>query len=644
MAKLLWKGELTLHRDGYGFVVPENSADPDVFVPARYLGGAWHRDTVVVQVEAPDSRGRREGKVVEVVSHGLTQLVGHVTREDKKWWLVPNDDRIRVRVRISNDPIRKLQENDVVVLRLDSYADKDQEPTGTVIQHLDERGSLATESAIVIAEHQLPQEFAPATVEEAEKLARQSIRVEDGRRDLSAIPLVTIDGETAKDFDDAVAAQIEGNGIRLWIAIADVSHYVRTGSIIDEEAFIRGTSVYFPGFCIPMLPPALSEDVCSLRPNVDRYAMVCEVVLMPNGELKDPQFYRAMIRSHARLTYTQVQEYFDGSSKHLPELPPEVFTSLDLLQKAAKQLRAMRKERGSVDFDLPEPAIELDISTGDVEQIARASRVFAHFLIEELMIMANETVATFLRRSKSACVYRIHDKPNDERVDMILDLLKHLGYNIKIPRPIKPASIGSITRAVHDKPEERFVNHMLLRAMSQAVYDMTNIGHFGLASKSYCHFTSPIRRYPDLMIHRLLGNVIDQQTNKPGKRQKVVTEADSLEGAAQHCSRRERVAMTAEREMVSLYIASFMQQHVGEEFDGIVSHCTKFGFFVELQEYFVEGVVSLEQLTDDRYTFDVNHHMIKGKRSGKTYQIGDKVKVRVKEVDMLKRQTRFELV
>lgn len=638
----LWTGEITLHRDGYGFLVPDDSKLPDVFVPERFLNGAWHRDRVTVKVAPADAKGRREGKVVQILGHGLTQVVGHVEREAKHWVLVPNDDRIRLNIAITSDAAGKLHQGDVVVLKLEQYANERGGPAGVVTQHLDARGSLATESAIVIAEHQLSDEFPEVVVTEAEKRAREEIHGGKGRKDLRNVPLVTIDGETAKDFDDAVAAQKENDGYRIWIAIADVSHYVSPGTKLDDEAYARGTSVYFPGFCLPMLPQALSEDVCSLRPNVDRYCMVCELVLTPNGDIKDPQFYRAVMRSHARLTYNQVQEYFDGSSRHLPELPPEVFASLDMLEEAAHLLRKLRRERGSVDFDLPEPAIELDIATGDVEQIIRANRFFAHFLIEELMIMANEAVARFLTNSKSGCVYRVHDRPSEERLEMLIDLMKHLGYPAKLPRPPKPKDVSALTKLVHGKPEERFVNHMLLRAMAKAVYDTGNIGHFGLASKSYCHFTSPIRRYPDLLIHRLLGNIIDRGTGKPAE--PVLPKGRVLPAAAMHCSRRERVAMEAEREMVKLYIASFMQQHVGEEFDGIVSHCSKYGFYVELKDLFVEGIVPLQKMQGDKFTFDMNRHAIVGARTKTKYEIGDPLRVRVAAVDMVKRETQFELV
>lgn len=637
-----WTGEITLHRDGYGFLIPEDSSLPDVFIPERFLNGAWHRDRVIVKVAPADSKGRREGKVVQVLGHGLTQVVGHVEREAKHWVLVPNDDRIRLNIGITGDAAGKLHQGDVVVLKLEHYANERGGPSGVVTQHLDARGSLATESAIVIAEHQLSDEFPEVVVTEAEKRAREEIHGGKGRKDLRKIPLVTIDGETAKDFDDAVAAKKEDDGYRIWIAIADVSHYVVPGTKLDDEAYARGTSVYFPGFCLPMLPQALSEDVCSLRPNVDRYCMVCELVLTPNGDIKDPQFYRAVMRSHARLTYTQVQEYLDGSSAHLPELPAEVFASLDMLEESAQLLRKLRRERGSVDFDLPEPAIELDIATGDVEQIIRANRFFAHFLIEELMIMANEAVARFLTNSKSGCVYRIHDRPSEERLEMLIDLMKHLGYPAKLPRPPKPKDVSALTKLVHGKPEERFVNHMLLRAMAKAVYDTGNIGHFGLASKNYCHFTSPIRRYPDLLIHRLLGNIIDRGTGKAAE--PVLPKGRVLSAAAMHCSRRERVAMEAEREMVKLYVASFMQQHVGDEYDGIISHCSKYGFYVELKDIFVEGIVPLASMKGDKFTFDMNRHAIIGARTKTKYEIGDPLRVRVASVDMVKRETQFEVV
>lgn len=626
-------GELSLHYEGYGFVVPKEPGHPDVFIPARLVGDAMHGDIVEVSVRQSD-KGLFEGAVEKILERRLKQLVGRLEMEGKYWSLITEDQRVHHRMRLKNVD-RSLHRGDYVVAKILKYPEGKNGLEGEVIERLPQRGSLPAEIEYVIAKHQWPKTFPDAVLEEAGSFENAVVET-DGRRDLRSLGFVTIDGDDAKDFDDAVYAEsLSGGDIKLWVAIADVSHYIKPNQPLDREAYDRGTSVYFPGRVLPMLPEVLSNDLCSLRPHEDRLAMVAEMVIDKNGDVHSEHFYSAIFQSKARLTYTLVRRLLVDREEKLREEMDSLLSMLETLSEVASHLKANRTKRGTIDFDLPEPDIVLDL-TGGIENIERAERNWSHQIIEELMIAANEAVARFLTNKKVGCVYRVHDSPPPDKLRRFYQLVNRLGYKGKMKIPSSSKILGEVANFFKGHPEVRLVNTMLLRSMAQAVYSPENVGHFGLASDCYCHFTSPIRRYPDLIIHRLLKQALRPDTKK--------IKTGVLAEMAEHCSIQERRAMDAERETLALHNTIFMQSKLGEEFDGIISHVTKFGFFVELLDYFVEGLVPLQNLAGDFYVYDQDHLCLRGKKRKKIFKIGDRVRIKVEEVKLLERRTYLNLL
>ncbi|MBI4236822.1 MAG: ribonuclease R [Deltaproteobacteria bacterium] len=707
-------GEIQLHPDGYGFVVVEGAAQPDIFVPARAIGGAMHRDRVEVEIRAASERegrrgraqrghsqphsgaeggtrgalpiggatrapvtphrdrveveiratgegegrrgrsrsqrggpdtARREGRITQIFSRHVRRCVGHFEQHGRVTAVIPDDPRIGARVNIPADGTGGARHGQTVAVQLLTYPEDPLGLTGKVIQILGTRGLLMTEIAAVIHHHHLDTEFPSAVEAAAQALCahQPADAATTHRKDCRALPFVTIDGESAKDFDDAITVRMNADDTaRVWVAIADVSHFVPEGSVLDQEALARGTSVYFPDRALPMLPYALSDDRCSLRPQEDRLVLVAEFTVDADGDVRHPAIYRGVIRSHARLTYTEVQQMLDGPASADPIA--QMITSAAVV---CRRLRARRLHRGSIDFDLPEPEIVLDLQ-GDPEAILRAPRHFSHQMIEELMLAANEVVARFLTDHGLPCVYRIHEPPAPEKMQELSLLVARLGIAPRISTPPRPQELARIVQAAREQPYERLVNHTLLRSMQQARYDTRNRGHFGLASKCYCHFTSPIRRYPDLLVHRLLVRVIDG-AGKKGQgsrgRQAVQRPATiSLQAMAEHCSRRERVAMEAEREMIKVYTGAFLQERIGEQFDGIIAHVTPRGCFVELLHFFVEGMIPLEGLGSEKFRFEQEGLCLVGLRNRVTYRIGDRVRIAIAEVNLSARLIRFALV
>lgn len=639
-AKETLVGELRLHRDGYGFVIAGRVGEPDVFVPAPYIGEALHTDVVEVRV-LPGRRGKLEGRITKVVERRVQSLMGRLERTPAGYQVVADDRRVRHRIVVAQDKLGGAKHGDNVVVRLVRYPQGDQPMQGEVILVLGARGDEATEKAAVIARHQLEREFPPQVMREADACFRQvSEDVFRSRRDLRELPFVTIDGETAKDFDDAVCVErLDGDLIRLWVAIADVSFFVKPGTALDRAAYERATSVYFPGDCLPMLPEQISNNLCSLRPNEDRLTMTAEMDIDREGRIVRSEFYRSVIQSRERMTYTSVKRILVERASQARDRYRKLLPAFELMQELHLRLRRARSRRGSIDFDLPEPEIQIDMQ-GEVSDIVRADRHVGHMMIEDFMIAANEAVAEFLTSRRTGCVYRIHEPPPPDKLREFALLLHNLGHRFQVKGKVDPGALAKVVESVRGRPEERLVNHMLLRSMSQAVYSPENLGHFGLASPCYCHFTSPIRRYPDLIVHRLLTNAF--AAGAPGRRGDGKMQRP-LQEMAVHCSRRERIAMEAEREMAKLYAAFFMQGHVGEKFEGIISHVTKFGFFVELIDFFVEGQIRMDSLDGDHFRFEEEGRVIKGRKKGRTYRIGDKVRIEVDEVDIPNREIVFLL-
>jgi len=633
------RGELRLTREGYGFVVPAEGED--VFIPARYVGDALHTDTVEARVTG--GRGaKQEGRISKILERRMESLMGRLECHKNIYQVVADDRRVRHRMIIPSDALGGADAGDNVVARILKYPRGDRPMRGEILAVLGKRGEEETEREAVIVRHQLRREFPRRAVEESESVrALMEEGLADGRKDLRDVHFVTIDGVNAEDFDDAVAAKrLEGGRIRLWVSIADVSFFVRPQGALDSEAYERGTSVYFPGFCIPMLPETISNDLCSLRPREDRLTFTAEMDVDAEGKVIRSRFYRSMIHSRARLTYAQVRDVLVDRDEAMRGELAEHVGELELMEECFRSLRQRRLARGSIDFDLPEPEILIDMQ-GEIEDIVRAERHTGHMMIEEFMIAANEAVAEFLTERGPGCIYRVHEPPPEDKLKEFAELIHNLGYGARLSHGASPGKLARVVKWAHGQPFERLVNHSLLRSMSQAVYSANNKGHFGLASSCYCHFTSPIRRYPDLMVHRLLGQALSREGGVGYGRGETKR---MLQEIAEKNSRCERSAMDAEREMAKLYAALFMQRHIGDEFDGVISHVAKFGIFVELCDFFVEGLIHVGALDDDRYIYDEEGMRFVGKRGGRAFRVGDEVRVEVFDVDVPGREIVFELV
>ena len=629
-------GRVKCHPDGYGFVIPEREGEQDIFVSPRNLKEAMHGDRVVARVESIRKKGR-EGTVIRILERGLRKVVGRFMRGKNYSYVIPEDERITQEVFISEGETKRARPNQIVVAEITRYPTERLRPEGRVTHVLGYPGDPEVEPQIIIHKYDLPHRFSSTALREARGLPPfPSADDYQGRVDLRNIPTFTIDGEKARDFDDAVSIRKEKDGgLTLHVSISDVSHYVKEGTALDEEAYLRGTSVYFPDRAIPMFPPELSNEICCLHPGVDRLTFTVEMKYDPQGNQKDVRFYPSLIRSRERLTYTVVKQILLNEDAGLNQRYEAIVPSLQWMADLSQKLRQKRIERGALDFDLPEPEIVLDLQ-GEAEGIIRAERNLAHQIIEEFMIAANEGVAHFLEESGLPCIYRIHEPPKEEAIDEFRRFISHLGYKLKKDSDHSPKEFQKILFATKGKPEEKVINNVLLRSMKWAKYSAKNVGHFGLASKSYTHFTSPIRRYPDLIVHRLLKRA---HFNKEESASEEV-----LGKKAEHLSHRERVAMEAEREILDRYRVRFMKERIGEVFKGVISGVTAFGFFVELQDIFVEGLVRVTSLYDDYYQYHERRYCLVGERTHQTFRIGDEVVVRVDRVDVERRHIDFGLV
>jgi len=633
-------GTVSAHRDGYGFVTRSEGKGADVFVPARFMREVMNGDRVAVRIERRGG-GRPEGRVVRIVERAHRSIVGRFEGGRPFGYVVPADPRLTHDLFIPESAAMDARPGQIVVARIDVYPSRNRNPEGTVVRVLGDADDPEVEILAIAQKYGLPSEF-PAELEAGADIPdRVTAEEHAGREDLRSLPLVTIDGETARDFDDAVAVRREEGGfIRLWVAIADVAHYVRENSPLDREAYERGTSVYFPGRCLPMLPEPLSNGICSLNPDRDRLAMTAEMLFDREGRRVESRFYPALIKSHARLTYGEVRDVLVHRSPEVIARYPDLAPRLEIMEDLARRLMEVRRRRGSLDFDLPEAEIVLDLR-GRPDDIVRAERTIAHRLIEEFMLAANEAVATFLTEKGTPLLYRIHEEPDLEKFQAFQEFIAHFNYGLTIgEKGVDPRHLQRLLAEVEGHPEERVINHVLLRSMKQARYAAENAGHFGLAADCYCHFTSPIRRYPDLVVHRALRQVLAKGGLSEGRKRHLQR---SLPEVGEHTSNRERRAMEAEREIVDLKKCQFMAERVGHEFDGIVAGVQPFGFFVELKDFFVEGLVHVSSLGDDFYHYEEDLHRLVGQNRRRIFQVGDEVRVRVAGVSQERREIDFEL-
>ena len=629
-------GRVKCHPDGYGFVIPEEEGQEDIFVGARNLQEAMHGDRVVVRVESVRKKGK-EGRVIRILERSLHKVVGKFMKGKNYSYVIPEDERVLQEIYIPEGETKRARINQIVVVEITRYPTERERPEGRVTHILGYADDPEVEVQIILHKYDLPHRFTSNALGETRgfSLIPSSEEVSE-RVDLRGIPTFTIDGEKARDFDDAVSIEEDKDGgMTLYVSISDVSHYVREASALDEEAYLRGTSVYFPDRAIPMFPPELSNQVCCLHPGVDRLTLTVELRYSPGGENTEVRFYPSVIHSDERLTYTIVKNILVDGEGELRERYRPLVPSLELMASLCRELRRRRMERGTIDFDLPEPEVILNLQ-GETEEIIRAERNLAHHMIEEFMIAANEAVARFMEERRLPFVYRIHEPPGREAIEEFRRFIFHLGYKMGKDSDHLSKEFQKVLMAVKGRPEEKVVNNILLRSMKWAKYASVNQGHFGLASEAYTHFTSPIRRYPDLIVHRLLKRALAK------KEAKGTTE--ELSKKADHLSRRERVAMEAEREIVDRYRIRFMKERIGDVFEGVISGVTAFGFFVELTDIFVEGLVRVTSLHDDYYQYHEKRYCLVGERTHKTFRIGDKVKVRLERVDVERRHIDFGLV
>jgi ribonuclease R len=564
-------------------------------------------------------------------------VVGKFMRGKNYSYLIPENERILQEIYIPDGETRRARPNQIVLAEITRYPTERARPEGRVIQILGYPDDPEVESQIIIYKYDLPHRFSPSAIKEARSIPFITCPEDyKDRVDLRGVPTFTIDGENAKDFDDAVSIEEERDGgIRLYVSISDVSHYVKEGTALDEEAYCRGTSIYFPDRAVSMLPGELSNEVCCLHPRSDRLTLTVELRYDPGGERRGIRFYPSVINSDERLTYTLVKKILVDGDAALKDRFKDILPSLEWMARLSQGLRRRRMERGAIDFDLPEPEIILNLQ-GETEDIVRAERNLSHQIIEEFMIAANEAVAHFMEEKGIPFIYRVHEPPNREGIEEFRRFISHLGYRMERDSDHSPKAFHKILSDVKGRPEERVIHEVLLRSMKWAKYSAKNEGHFGLASDAYTHFTSPIRRYPDLIVHRLLKRVLSKKEGK------ILEE--ELSKKAEHLSQRERVVMEAEREIVDRYRVRFTKQKIGAEFEGVISGVTAFGFFVELKDIFVEGLVRVTGLHDDYYHYHEKQYCLVGERTHRNFRIGDEVRVRIDRVDVERRHIDFGLV
>ncbi len=638
----LISGRVIGHPDGFGFLVQDKGGD-DIFLSGRQMRSVLHGDRVVVSITGIDRRGRSEGSIVEVLERANEQVVGRYYEESGVGFVAPDNKRIHQDIMIPQDASGGASNGQIVVAAIVKQPDKRAQPVGKIVEVMGDHMAPGMEIEVSIRAHELPTIW-PKEVEDAVQKLSSEVDEKDKqpkdfpREDLRDTPLVTIDGEDARDFDDAVFCERQGKGWRLLVAIADVSHYIQVGSPLDQEAHKRGTSVYFPDRVIPMLPEIISNGLCSLNPDVDRLCMVCELSINAQGQVQRHRFFEGVMRSAARLTYTKMAAIVIDKEKQLCTEYKNVLPHLDDLYSLYELFRKNREKRGAIDFDTTETRIVFG-EERKIDRIEPLVRNDAHKLIEEFMVAANVAAAEFLLANEIPALYRIHEDPDPEKLADRRKFLNELGVTLGGGDKPTAKDFAKLLKKVAGREDAHLIQTLLLRCMRLAVYNPENVGHFGLAFDAYTHFTSPIRRYPDLLVHRAIRHLVRTKTSD-----NYNYSSGDMQVLGEHCSMTERRADEATRDAISWLKCEYMMDKVGEEFEGVISAVTSFGLFVELDQIYVEGLVHVTALKHDYYQFDPVGQKLTGERSGKTYRLANKIRVQVARVDLDEKKIDFELV
>ncbi len=637
MAKLdLMSGTVSGHRDGFGFVLLDEGGD-DVYLSAREMQALFDGDRVAVKVVGTDRRGKPEGRLVDVLERRTTEIAGQFLRERGIGIVIPDNPKIAHRILIAKGESGSAKPGQMVVVQILDYPSHIEQATGRVVQVIGDPNQKGIATDIAIHSNSIPTEWPKAVLEEIRKYG-ESVPddAKKGRTDLRDTNLLTIDGADARDFDDAVYCEPAGKGWRLLVAIADVAHYVAVGTALDKQATTRGTSVYFPDRVVPMLPEVLSNGLCSLNPKVDRLCMVCDMRVGVDGNVIQSTFFEGVMRSTARLTYSEVSAYLSGeSTASVPKAQRPALTHLHNLYKAFAKAR---NRRGAIELDLPNTRFVLN-DDGEIENIVAVPRNNAHRLIEECMISANVEAAKFLKKHQMPGLYRVHPKPDPDRFDDLRQYLLTLGLKVPHPDHVEPKEFNKLLAQVKDRPDSAAISMAMLRSLTHAEYTPKNVGHFGLALDAYAHFTSPIRRYPDLLVHRAIRHIV--RGGKPGK---YDYDARTMERLGTITSAHERRAEEATREVEAWLKCQYMENKLGQEYDGVITGVTNFGVFVQLKDLQIDGLVHVTSLENDYYKFESGQQQLIGERSGKTFSLGQAMRIRVHKVDMDNRKIDFRPV
>ena len=620
----LVKGKVQGHPDGFGFLIPEDGS-ADLVLSAKEMHKVLHGDTVMARVGGTDRRGRREASIVEVLEHGTTRLVGRLYEEHGIQFVVAENRRISQDILVAPGERSNAQVGQVVVLEIMQQPSKHAQPIGRVVEVLGNYADPGMEIEIALRKHDLPNEFPADAKHHAEKFAPKVVPDDyAGRESVAKLPLVTIDGETARDFDDAVYCEPSASGFRLVVAIADVSSYVKPGDALDKEALNRGNSVYFPRRVIPMLPEELSNGLCSINPNVERLCMVCDMQISKQGDIEKYRFYPSVMFSHARLTYNQVADMLANPQGEAAKQFAHVLPHINHLYTLFKTLLQAREKRGAIDFETIETQMMFN-ENGKIDRIVPVVRNDAHKLIEECMLAANVCAAGFLRDHQHPVLYRVHEGPTPEKLEAVREFFKEFGLQLGGGELPAAGDYAKLLKQIKGRPDAALLQTVMLRSLRQARYCPDNAGHFGLGYEAYAHFTSPIRRYPDLLVHRAIKAVLNGKQYKPHEK---------WDALGIHCSLTERRADDATRDVEAWLKCFYMRDHLGSVFNGTVSSVTGFGLFVALDDIYTEGLVHVSELGTDYFHFDPAKHQMLGERTGKRYRLGDRVRVKVVRVDM----------